>query len=104
MGFQLVTGEPITVEIGPHNSKLTYRPMTMKQQLAIMNKYDLSEIQKQDPEELAKDIVGQIDSLEGVTEPITADFMVTKLVMKDFFDIIGVVIASGLVDEEQEKN
>ena len=104
MGFQLVTGDPITVEIGDHKSKLTFRPMTMKQQLAIMNKFDLTEIQKQDPDELAKEVLPLIDDLEGVSDIITVDLLVNKLSMKDFFDIVGTIISSGLVNEEQEKN
>ena len=103
-GFELVTGEPITVEIGEHKSKLTYKPMTIKQQLSVLNNFDLSEIQKQNPEELAGEIIPNIISLEGVDEEITIEFLVTKLKMKDFFDIAGTIIASGMVDEETEKN
>ena len=103
--ISLITGKPVTVKIGKNESELTFRPMLMEKQLEVLAKYDMSSIRKQNPRDLAKDVIDCIDSIEGVeAEDLDVEFLCTKFQLPDFFDICKHILGSGMVDEEQEKN
>lgn len=103
MPFQKLAKQ-ITVEVGKHKSKMTFRPLGSESLQKLFSHVNIKDLNATKPSLVSGVMVDHIVSMEGIDCPITEEFLLNDISLLDFYNCLTEMVKAATVTEDQSKN